>query len=88
MCAGSRSSRRGCGTWSTTFASPERTAREGIRRLTAFFHGIGLPTTLKELGVTDDRFAEMAGKAVDRGEVGNFVRLDAAAVQKIFALAR
>ena len=70
------------------FASPERTAREGIRRLTAFFRGIGLPTTLKELGVTDDRFAEMAGKAVDRGEVGNFVRLDAAAVQKIFALAR
>jgi alcohol dehydrogenase len=70
------------------FAAPERTAREGIARLSAFFRSIGLPTTLKELGVTDDRFAEMAKKSVDRGEIGNFVRLDAAAVQKIFALAR
>jgi len=70
------------------FASPERTAREGIRRLTAFFRSIGLPTTLKELGMTDDRTAEMARKCVDRGEVGNFVRLDAAGVQKVFALAR
>ncbi len=70
------------------FADPERTAREGIARLTAFFRRIGLPTTLKELGVTDDRFAEMAKKAVDRGELGNFLRLDAAGVQKIFALAR
>jgi alcohol dehydrogenase len=70
------------------FVSPERTAREGIRRLTAFFRSIGLPTTLKELGITDDRSAEMAKKCVDRGEVGNFVRLDAAGVQKVFALAR
>jgi len=70
------------------FANPERTAREGVRRLQAFYRSIGLPTTLKEMGITDDRSAEMAKKCVDRGEVGNFVRLDAAGVQKVFGLAR
>ena len=70
------------------FASPERTAMEGIRRLVSFYRDIGLPTTLKELGVKDDRFEEMSKKCVDRGNVGNFVRLDAAGVQKVFALAR
>ena len=44
------------------------------------FRRIGLPTSLKELGVTDDRSVEMAAKRVDRG---NFARLDAAEVQKV-----
>jgi alcohol dehydrogenase YqhD (iron-dependent ADH family) len=70
------------------FDNPERTALEGIRRLVGFYQRIGLPTTLKELGVTDDRSQEMAAKCVDRGNVGNFARLDAAEVQKVFALAR
>ena len=70
------------------FDNPERTALEGIRRLVGFYQRIGLPTSLKELGVTDDRSQEMAVKCVDRGNVGNFARLDAAEVQKVFALAR
>jgi alcohol dehydrogenase YqhD (iron-dependent ADH family) len=70
------------------FASPERTAMEGIRRLASFFKDIGLPTTLKELGVKDDRLEEMSKKCVDRGIIGNFVRLDAAGVQKVLTLAR
>lgn len=70
------------------FAAPERTAREGIRRMTAFFRSIGLPTTLQELGVTDDRFDRMAKSAVDRGPLGNFVKMDAAAVKKVYELAR
>jgi alcohol dehydrogenase YqhD (iron-dependent ADH family) len=70
------------------FDNPERTALEGIRRLVGFYQRIGLPTSLKELGVTDDRSQEMAAKCVDRGNVGNFARLDAAEVQKVFALAR
>jgi alcohol dehydrogenase len=70
------------------FAAPERTAREGIRRITAFFKSIGLPTTLKELGVTDDRFERMSKSAVDRGALGNFVKMDAAAVKKVYELAR
>ena len=70
------------------FDNPERTALEGIRRLVGFYQRIGLPTSLKELGVTDDRSQEMAAKCVDRGNVGNFARLGAAEVQKVFALAR
>lgn len=79
-----------CRVWDVdyNFAAPERTAREGIRRLTAFFKSIGLPTTLKELGITDDRSAEMAKKCVDRGLLGNFVKMDAAAVKKVYELAR
>jgi alcohol dehydrogenase YqhD (iron-dependent ADH family) len=70
-----------------SFQDPERTAREGIRRLETFFHEIGLPITLKELGVKDDRFSEMARKATDRGPVGNFVKLGADDIREIYSLA-
>ncbi len=64
------------------FQDPERTAREGVRRLSAFFHEIGLPTTLKELGVPDEKkLDEMARKCTERGTVGNFVPLSAADVR-------
>jgi len=79
-----------CRVWDVDydFAAPERAAREGIRRLTAFFKSIGLPTTLTELGVTDDRTDKMSKSAVERGLLGNFVKMDAAAVKKVYELAR
>ncbi|OHD74628.1 MAG: butanol dehydrogenase [Spirochaetes bacterium RBG_13_68_11] len=70
------------------FASPERTAREGVRRLRAFWKGIGLPSTLAETGVGADRLDEMARKATERGPLGNFVKLVAADVRAILELAR
>lgn len=69
---------------------PERTARAGIAALKAFFSSIGLPVTLQELGVKDDRIEEMAKKvkrnnaALNR--VGNFVPLDTDDIVKIFEL--
>ncbi len=69
------------------FADPASTAREGIRRLEVFFHEIGLPVTLKELGVKDDRLQEMAGKCTERGPVGNFVKLGRNEVFEVFKLA-
>jgi alcohol dehydrogenase len=69
------------------FASPERTALEGIRRLQGFFKSIGLPTTLKELGASTDRLEEMAKKAVLYGPLGSFVKLDKDAVVAIYKLA-
>jgi alcohol dehydrogenase YqhD (iron-dependent ADH family) len=42
--------------------NPERTRAEGINRLERFFTSIGLPVTLPQLGVKDDRFDEMAKK--------------------------
>ncbi|QTX32406.1 iron-containing alcohol dehydrogenase [Aminithiophilus ramosus] len=57
------------------FFDMERTAREGIARFRAFLRSCGLATTLKELSIGDDRFDEMARKAVEKGPVGTFVPL-------------
>ncbi len=69
------------------FEDPTRTALEGIRRLEVFFHQIGLPVTLQELGVRDDRFSEMARKCTERGPVGNFVKLGRNEVVEVYKLA-
>jgi alcohol dehydrogenase YqhD (iron-dependent ADH family) len=67
----------------------EATARAGIARLEAFFHSIGLGTTLGSLGVGTDRIDEMARKATDGGRrrIGNFVKLDSAQVAEVLKLA-
>jgi alcohol dehydrogenase YqhD (iron-dependent ADH family) len=67
----------------------EATARAGIARLEAFFHSIGLGTTLASLGIGTDRIDEMAGKCSggSRPTVGNFVKLDAKAVATILKIA-
>ena len=72
------------------FRTPENTALEGIARLESFFRSIGLPVRLSELGVGDERIGEMAEKSVVKGNgfLGNFVRLDAAAVREILMAAR
>ncbi|PIO96636.1 iron-containing alcohol dehydrogenase [Pleomorphomonas carboxyditropha] len=68
----------------------EATAREGIARLEAFFHRIGLGTTLASLGIHDDRIDEMAQKGTndDSRTLGQFVRLDSRAIADILRLAR
>ncbi len=70
------------------FDWPERTALEGIGRTKSFFRDIGLPTSLPELGVKDDRFEEMAKKATAAGPLGNFMKLGAKDVVSIYQLAR
>jgi hypothetical protein len=67
----------------------EATARAGIARLEAFFHSIGLGTTLASLKVGTDRIDEMAKKATDGDTrvIGNFVKLDAAQVAHVLRLA-
>jgi len=71
------------------FWNPEATAREGIRRLEAFYRTMGLGTKLADLGVGTDRLDEMAKKCTDSDKrtVGNFVKLDKAAVRHVFELA-
>lgn len=70
------------------FRSPEETALEGISRLENYFRSIGMPVTLKELGVPDDRLEEMAAKATnnDAYTIGQFVRLKKADVLNILKL--
>jgi len=69
------------------FAEPERTAREGIARLKAFWKSIGLPGTLGELGIPNDRITEMASRAVERGALGSFVPIKKREAEAILKLA-
>lgn len=72
------------------FDDPERTALEGIQRLESFFKSIGLPVTLKELNIPDDRLEEMAEKCRkgSDGTTGNFVKLNKEDILNILKLAR
>jgi alcohol dehydrogenase YqhD (iron-dependent ADH family) len=72
------------------FQDPEKTALEGIERLKAFFRRIGLPTTLRELGVRDDRLEEMALRCTNSGasRIGSFVKLGKEDVLSILRNAR
>ena len=70
------------------FDQPERTAWEGIRRLEHFYRQIGMPVTLAELGVPDDRLEEMARKAMKPwltsvGAVSQFTSEDILEVLKL-----
>jgi len=70
------------------FTSLEKTALAGIERLKGYFRSIGLPVTLKELGIPEDRLEEMAAKCTERGPVGSFVKLGKDDVLSIYNLAR
>jgi len=70
-----------------SFFSPEKTALEGIKRLTELFKSMGLPVNLEGLGITDDRFEEMAAKCTTYGPVGHFVPLDKYGVEAVYRLA-
>jgi len=52
------------------FREPEAAAREGISRLRGFFGSIGLPATLKDLGIGADKLEYMARKST-KAEYGD-----------------
>ncbi len=70
------------------FESMEQTALEGIKSLENFFKNIGLPTTLKEIKISDEKFEEMAQKCTEKGPVGNFKKLFKEDVLNIFNIAK
>jgi len=73
-----------------TFFDPEEAAREGIRRLKAFFSLLGLPVSLKDAGIGGERLSEMADKATEGGAAsqGFFVKLNRQDVYNIFVSAQ
>jgi len=73
-----------------SFESSEVIALEGIRRMTEFFRKAGLPVTLGEANISEDRFKEMADKCTASGTktVGSFVKLGREDVIKIYELAK
>jgi alcohol dehydrogenase YqhD (iron-dependent ADH family) len=70
------------------FGTEEEVALKGIGSLVQFHREIMLPVTLKELGITDDRFAEMAEKELQWGTIGNFVKLNKEDIINIFNIAK
>lgn len=73
-----------------SFNSYEEIALEGIRKMTEFFKKIGLPVTLEDANIYEDRFEEMADKCTksDSITVGNFVKLGKEDIIKIYKLAK
>ncbi|NKF08652.1 iron-containing alcohol dehydrogenase [Clostridium gasigenes] len=65
----------------------EGTALKGIEALKNFFKEIGLPVTLEDANISDDRLEEMAEKRTENGTVGNFVKLNKEDVLNIYKLA-
>ena len=74
------------------FQNPENTALEGIEAMEDFYHSIGMPVTIRELGysVTDEQIEEMSIKCTffGRREIGNFRKLGKEDIVAIFKMAR
>ena len=67
----------------------ERTAQEGIYRLTAFLKRIDMPTSLTEVEIeNEDDFTAIAQKATKRGPIGGVKSLEADDILKILKLAK
>lgn len=69
--------------------NPEQMALAGIQKLIDFYKDIGMPGTLRDLNIPEDRFADMAEKASKSGTstVGNFVKLGREDIISIYRLA-
>jgi alcohol dehydrogenase YqhD (iron-dependent ADH family) len=76
-----------------SYRDPDAIVREGIVRLGEFFRKIGLPSTLKELGIDEDKLELMAKKATGAafgGEepIGGLKKLSWKDVLEIYKLAK
>ncbi|MFT5874733.1 MAG: alcohol dehydrogenase YqhD (iron-dependent ADH family) [Clostridium sp.] len=59
-------------------------ANEAIEKTREYFISLGIPTTLREVGINEEKLEEMAKQATRRGKLGNFGVLDAGDVLNIF----
>jgi alcohol dehydrogenase YqhD (iron-dependent ADH family) len=50
-------------------------AKKGIKKTQEFFTSLGMPTTLREVGVKENKLEDMAEKTVLYGDVGKFKKL-------------
>lgn len=72
------------------FACPNRTAREGVSRLRAFFRELGMPVTLKELGAKAEDIPAMIAHRAEKPEgfpFGRFVKIGPEEMASVLHLA-
>ena len=55
--------------WGVASGEAETMAQEGIARMRAYFREIGMPSTLRELGLSESDILPMANKATNDGKV-------------------
>jgi alcohol dehydrogenase len=70
------------------FEFPEASALKAITCLKDFYKSIGLPVSLQDLEIPDDRLEEMATRCTQKQPLGNFKKLFKADVLSIFELAK
>ncbi|MGH4138827.1 iron-containing alcohol dehydrogenase [Clostridium sp.] len=61
-------------------------ANKAIKKTKEYFISLGLSTSLREVGINEEKLEEMAKKATKRGTLGNFKVLDTEDVLNIFRL--
>ncbi|MHB1336414.1 MAG: iron-containing alcohol dehydrogenase, partial [Candidatus Humimicrobiaceae bacterium] len=71
----------------TDFGDEKWLAQRGIDELVYYFKELGLPTTLSELKIPFDKIELMAEKAVAKGPLGNFIKINKEDAIKIYELA-
>ncbi|MDR3207630.1 MAG: iron-containing alcohol dehydrogenase [Oscillospiraceae bacterium] len=77
-----------------SYREPDAIVEEGIARLQAFFRRLGLPTTLRELGIGEENLELMAKKATEvaygkeERRIGGFKKLGWQDVLNIYHLAQ
>lgn len=64
-----------------------KTAHNAIEKTKEFFKSLNIPSTLREVGIGEEKLEEMAKQTVRRGPVGNFRPLEAQDVLNIFKAA-
>lgn len=72
------------------FACPERTAREGVERLRAFFRALGMPTTFAEIGADSKDIPAMVAHRAEKPNgfpFGGFVKIGPDEMEAILRLA-
>lgn len=59
-------------------------AHKAIEETKKYFISLGIPSTLREVGIGEERLEEMAKQATVRGSLGNFLPLDSKDVLNIY----
>ena len=68
---------------------PEKTALKGIEAMTQYFRIIGMPTTMKELGINPSDYEKIVDMTTDKGkkEIISYIPLGKEEILRIYSLA-
>ena len=73
------------------FHDPEKTTHEGIEALESFFRSIGMPVSIKELGLelSQKQIEELADRCIQswQSTIGGFKKLQKEDIIKIYSMA-